>query len=478
LRERAVRCLAVSNSLPAEPNPSLPSDFVWGAATAAYQIEGAVNEDGRGPSIWDTFSHAPGRVVNGETGDVACDHYHRWPADLDLLTGAGLTGYRFSVAWPRIQPTGAGRVESRGLEFYRRLAGGLRERGIAPFVTLYHWDLPQALEDRGGWRSRDTALRFADYAEIVAGALSEFGPTWITLNEPYCSAITGYAEGRHAPGLREGHGALAAAHHLLLAHGLAVARLRHARTCDGGAGVGITLNLSPAVAASDAVEDLAAADRQDLLMNRLFTDPVLGGRYPVGAEALWGADTDFSFRRDGDLATIGEPLDFLGVNYYYRSHVRAAARPEPPRSAFDIGVSPVALSDVDMTGMGWPVEPAGLYATLTGLRERFPSLPPVYVTENGVAYPDEVGVPDDRRIAFVGSHLDALAQARADGVDVRGYFYWSLLDNFEWARGYAPRFGLVHVDYPTQTRTPKASYHWLRDLIAENRPDLGLGGGS
>jgi beta-glucosidase len=459
-----------------------PPDFCWGVATAAYQIEGAVGEDGRGPSIWDTFSHAPGRVIAGETGDVACDHYHRWPEDLDLIAGLGVSAYRFSIAWPRIQPAGSGPVETRGLAFYRRLMDGLRQRGITPFATLYHWDLPQALEDRGGWRSRDTANRFADYAGIVAGALAEFEPYWITLNEPYCSAIVGYAEGRHAPGAREGHGALAAAHHLLLGHGLAVEQLR-AR--GGGAGIGITLNLSPAVSASPSPEDVAAAQRQDLLTNRLFTDPVLGRGYPAEAASIWGDLTDFSFRNDGDLEAISTPLDFLGVNYYFRLHVRdappaaertsSAARDATARTAFDIGVASATPSSVERTGLRWPIEPEGLYATLTGLRQRYATLPPIYITENGCAYPDEVDgdgkVDDQPRIAFIGGHLDALARAMADGVDVRGYFHWSLLDNFEWARGYAPRFGLVHVDYTTQVRTPKASYNWLRAALATD--DLG-----
>jgi beta-glucosidase len=390
---------------------------------------------------------------------VACDHYHRWPEDLDLMVDLGVDAYRFSIAWPRIQPAGSGAVQPRGLDFYRRLMGGLRERGIAPFVTLYHWDLPQALEDMGGWRSRDTALRFAEYAGIVADALAEFAPHWITLNEPYCSSITGYAEGRHAPGAREGHGALAAAHHLLLGHGLAVRELR----ARGDAPVGITLNMSPAVPASQSTEDIAAARRQDLLVNRLFTEPVLAGVYPPDAADVWGGITDFSFVHDGDLAMVSAPLDFLGVNYYYRAHVRAAAvlSGAADRTAHDIGVSAVPPDGVATTGVGWPIEPDGLYATLTGLKSRFDALPPIYVTENGCAYPDEVGVPDDARIAFISSHVDAMGRAADDGVDVRGYFYWSLIDNFEWARGYGPRFGLVHVDYDTQARTPKASYHWL-----------------
>jgi beta-glucosidase len=439
-----------------------PEGFVWGTATASYQIEGAVDEDGRGPSIWDTFSHTPGRVARGETGDVACDHYHRWREDLDLVAGGGFGAYRFSVAWPRIQPTGTGAPNQRGLDFYRRLCDGLRERRIVPFITLYHWDLPQALEDAGGWRSRETASRFADYAAIVARALAGFDPYWITLNEPFCSAIIGYAEGRHAPGAREGQGALAAAHHLLVGHGLAVPALR----AEGGAGVGVTLNLSPAVPATDSEADRLAADRQDLMVNRQFLDPLLAGHYPDAAERLWGADCDFSFRGDGDLAMIGAPLDFLGVNYYYRAHVRDAPRPEPgARSANQIGVARVQVSDVDTTQLGWPVEPVGLYETLTGLRDRYPGLPPVHVTENGCAWPDVAGGPDGRRISFVEGHLAALARAVADGVDVRGYFYWSLLDNFEWALGYEPRFGLVHVDYHTQIRTPKSSYEWLRDAL-------------
>jgi beta-glucosidase len=439
-----------------------PERFVWGTATASYQIEGAVHADGRGPSIWDTFSHTPGKVARGENGDEACDHYHRWPEDLDLIAEAGFGGYRFSVAWPRVQPTGTGPANQPGVDFYRRLVDGLRDRGITPFITLYHWDLPQALEDAGGWRSRETAARFADYAAIVAGALADADPYWITLNEPFCSAINGYAEGRHAPGAREGHGALAAAHHLLLGHGLAVPALRAA----GGEGVGITLNLSPAVAATDSEADLAAAQRQDLMVNRLFTDPVLAGRYPDGAEQLWAADSDFSFRHDDDLAVIAAPLDFLGVNYYFRAHVRDAPRPEPgARSAYEIGVARANPSDVDRTQLGWPIEPDGLYETLATLRQRYPDVPPVYITENGCAWPDEAGVADPQRIDFIEKHLAALRSAMADGTDVRGYFYWSLLDNFEWALGYEPRFGLVHVDYATQVRTPKASYDWVRDAL-------------
>jgi beta-glucosidase len=429
-----------------------PPQFVWGTATAAYQIEGAVSEDGRAPSIWDTFSHTPGKVVNGETGDVACDHYHRLTEDLDLLGGLGVDAYRFSVAWPRIVPA-LGVVEQRGIDFYRRLCEGLRERGIAPYVTLYHWDLPQWLEDRGGWRVRATAEAFADYAGIMADALADFAPTWITLNEPYCSAIVGYAQGRHAPGAQEGEGALAAAHHLLLGHGLARPLLDP---------VGVTLNLSPAVPLTPSQVDAEAARRQDLIVNRLFLDPLLTGAYPADYFDVWGHLTDGSFIRDGDLALISSPVDFLGVNYYFRIHVGAWG--DLGDTAFDIGVRTENPVGPPRTGLDWPIEPEGLTQTLLDLR-RYERLPPIHITENGCAYPDTVDGPDDARIAFIESHLRALSEAMGAGVDVRGYFYWSLLDNFEWARGYGPRFGLVHVDYATQVRTPKASYHWLRESL-------------
>ncbi|GLV53117.1 beta-glucosidase [Thermobispora bispora] len=446
---------------------AFPEGFVWGTATSAYQIEGAVDADGRGPSIWDAFCRVPGAIARGESGDHACDHYHRWREDVALMSELGVGAYRFSVAWPRVLPEGAGRVEQRGLDFYRRLVDELRARDIEPFVTLYHWDLPQALEDRGGWRVRDTAERFADYAEVVAGALGDRVRYWITLNEPYCSAIAGYAEGRHAPGAREGHGALAAAHHLLLGHGLATERLRG----RPGLRVGITLNMSPAVPAGPAPEDAAAARRMDLLVNRQFTDPLLGRRYPEDMAETFGAITDFSFRREGDLEIIGAPLDFLGVNYYYRIHAAAAPyeQPDPARrTAADIGARTVVPEGVRTSGLGWPVEPEGLHQTLTWLARRYPGLPPIYITENG--YGDDGTLQDDGRIAYLRDHLAALADAIADGVDVRGWFCWSLLDNFEWARGYAARFGLVHVDYATQARTPKASFHWLRAFLREHAP--------
>ncbi|WP_306208203.1 GH1 family beta-glucosidase [Actinoplanes sp. RD1] len=441
----------------------MPDGFVWGAATAAYQIEGGAAEDGRGESIWDVFCRTPGAVAGGASGAVACDSYHRWRDDVALLAELGVDAYRFSVSWPRVLPAGAGAVNKAGLDYYDRLVDALCERGVRPFVTLYHWDLPQALEDAGGgWRVRDTAQHFVEYAAVVAARLGDRVRDWITLNEPYCSSIVGYAEGRHAPGARDGHGALAAAHHLLVGHGLAVPAIRAA---SPGARVGITLNLSPAVPATGSEADRAAAARMDLMLNRQFTDPVLGGAYPEGFEELYAGVSDLSFRHDGDLALIGAPLDFLGVNYYYRIHAADVPHDQPDpalRSACDIGVRSVPREGVPVTDLGWPIEPQGLHDTLRGLAGRFPQLPPVYVTENGVAELREDTGPDPRRIQFVAEHVAAAAAA---GIDLRGYFYWSLLDNFEWARGYGPRFGLVHVDYPTGTRTPRASYHWLRENL-------------
>ncbi|MFI7453506.1 GH1 family beta-glucosidase [Nonomuraea sp. NPDC049714] len=447
---------------------AFPAGFVWGTATAAYQIEGAVNTDGRGPSIWDTFCRVPGAVARGDSGEHACDHYHRWQQDVELMDRLGAGAYRFSLAWPRIMPDGDGRVNQRGLDFYRRLADALRERGIEPYVTLYHWDLPQALEDRGGWRDRDTAERFADYAEIAHKALGDTVSQWITLNEPYCSSIVGYAEGRHAPGAREGHGALAAAHHLLLGHGLAAARLR--AQARPGQRVGITLNMSPTVPATGSAADADAARKMDLLVNRQFTDPLLRGAYASDMAETFGAISDFSFRREGDLEIIGTRLDFLGVNYYYRIHAAAAPyeQADPAlRSAFDLGVRSVTPNGAATSGLGWPMEPLGLYQTLLNLARRYPALPPIFITENG--YGDDGTLDDTGRVDFLRDHLAAIRAAMTDGVDVRGYFCWSLLDNFEWARGYAARFGLVHVDYETQARTEKTSFHWLREFIGKQR---------
>ena len=449
----------------------LPAGFEFGVATASYQIEGAVSEDGRGASIWDTFSHTPGRTHEGDTGDIACDHYHRYPEDVALMRDLGVDSYRFSIAWPRIQPDGAGAINEAGLAFYDRLVDALLAEGIAPAITLYHWDLPQALEDRGGWRERDTAFRFAEYAKVVHDRLADRVHRWITLNEPYCSAIIGYSVGRHAPGAREGHGALAAAHHLLLGHGLAAAALRESSRARDE--IGITLNLQPVNPVSDSDADVAAAKRSLLLSDLLFTDPVLAGRYPEFARSTYGALTDFSYLHDGDLEKIAVPLDFLGVNYYYPSRIVAAdyAEPDPAkRTADDLGLKELLYEGEELTEMGWPVDPDGLTRVLTWLHETYPNLPPVYITENGRACPDtldEHGVIDDPdRVRYLDAHLRAVKPAIDVGVDVRGYYCWSLLDNFEWARGYAMRFGLVYTDYRTQRRIPKASYHWLRGVIA------------
>jgi beta-glucosidase len=450
--------------------PGFPPDFVWGVATAAYQIEGAVTEDGRGPSVWDTFCRRPGAIANGHTGDVACDHYHRWPEDLELIRDLGVGAYRFSVAWPRVQPDGTGPVNPRGMDFYSRLVDALLDAGITPFLTLYHWDLPQALEDRGGWRVRDTAERFAEYAALVHAALGDRVQQWTTLNEPFCPAFVGYAEGRHAPGVTEGQGALAAAHHLLVGHGLAVSAMRAQR--HGDQRFGITLNLNDMNPASQRPEDLAAMRRIDCYINRTFLDPLLAHRYPLAEAETWPGFTERSHRLDGDLDVIGVPLDFLGVNTYFPTYAAAAPyRVEDPRArtAGDIGVTEAPPAHLPRTSMGWPVDPQIMERLVAGLRADYPSLPPVYVTENGAAFPDVVA-PDGRvhdadRIAYLDGHLRSLHRAVQDGADVRGYFCWTLMDNFEWAKGYDMRFGLVRVDEATQDRTPKDSFAWYRDVV-------------
>ncbi|WP_407992028.1 GH1 family beta-glucosidase [Kitasatospora sp. CMC57] len=450
----------------------LPAGFRFGAATAAYQIEGAHDQDGRGPSIWDTFSHTPGRTLGGATGDTACDHYHRYREDVELLRQLGVDSYRFSFSWSRLLPEGTGPVNAKGVDFYDRLLDELLAAGIRPAVTLYHWDLPQALEDRGGWRVRETAEAFAGYTALAAERFGDRVERWITLNEPHCSAFVGYAEGRHAPGAQEGRGALAAAHHLLVGHGLAVRELRAA----GAQEVGITLNLDRIHTASDRPEDLAALRRAEVLHNEVWTQPLFSGRYPADEAETWAGQADGPWRRPGDLELIGAPLDFLGINFYRPITVAAAPhRAEDPeqRSAVDIGVTELDPYGTRHTTMGWPVVPAAFTELLTGLHGRYPELPPIWITENGCADPDTVGpdgqVHDTGRIDYLADHLAAVADAIAAGVDVRGYFLWSLLDNFEWARGYDQRFGLVRVDYDTKTRTPKDSYHWYRGLITAQR---------
>ncbi len=436
---------------------AFPDGFQWGAATAAYQIEGAAAEAGRGPSIWDTFSHEPGRVLLSDNGDIACDHYHRWREDLDLLAQLGVDSYRFSVSWSRIQPTGKGPVNQAGLDFYDRLVDGLLERGIAPMVTLYHWDLPQALQDGGGWASRDTSARFADYAVHVHQVLGERVPQWLTLNEPYCSAFVGHLEGRHAPGIQDEATAVAVVHHLLLAHGLGVQALR----ADGVTGdVGITCNLTSPHPASESEADTDACRRLDLYENRLFLDPLFRGAYPDDAVAYFDGVSDFGFVQAGDLATISAPIDYFGINYYER-HLVEADPVDPVRGWRRV-------PDPHPTVVGIGVHPEGLREILNRVHDEYTELP-LYVTETGLALHDHVDpngeIRDEERIDFFAGHLGAVLDAIDDGVDVRGIAPWSLMDNFEWAWGYAYRFGMTYVDYRTQVRTPKTSFFWYQDVI-------------
>ncbi|WP_327350882.1 GH1 family beta-glucosidase [Streptomyces sp. NBC_01304] len=443
--------------------PRLPADFAWGASTAAYQIEGAADEDGKGASIWDTFVRRPAAVRDGHTGDVACDHYHRFDEDVALMRRLGLDAYRFSVSWPRVLPTGADKVESRGLDFYDRLVDALLDAGIEPTPTLFHWDLPQALEDEGGWLNRDTAERFAEYADVVAERLGDRVRRWITLNEPFVHMSFGYGFGVHAPGRALLLDALPVAHHQLLAHGLATAALRAA--VPGGQ-ILIANNCTPVRLRSDAQEgrDAAAASAYEALHNRLFNDPLLLGSYP-DLSAYGMTDPSWSgVVRDGDLATIAAPLDGLGINYYNPTWVTAPADPDGGLP-FDLA-EPEEL--YERTAFNWPVVPDGLTQLLVDLKARYgDALPPVWITENGCSQP--AGPHDQARIDYLAGHIAAVERALARGVDVRGYFTWSLLDNFEWAEGYHQRFGLVEVDFATGRRTPRASFAWYRDLIASQR---------
>jgi beta-glucosidase len=437
-----------------DDRPRLPQDFRFGTSTAAYQIEGAVEEDGRGRSVWDTFCDEPGRIVDGSSGAVACDHYHRHAEDVALLRQLGVDGYRFSIAWPRIQPTGSGPANENGLGFYDRLVDELVEAGVAPMATVFHWDLPQSLEDDGGWLNRDTAQRFAEYAAIVGERLGDRVEHWCPVNEPNVVTMLGYATGQHAPGRRLLLDALPVAHHLLLGHGLAVQALRAA----GVRQVGTATNHAPVWPESDSEEDCAAADLFDGLWNRLFADPVLLGRYPEGFEATMPAPAGATL--DDDLAIIGQPLDFYGLNYYNPHHVAGAAE------GAEIPFEQRPLPGYPTTDFGWPVVPDGLREVLVQLVERYPGIPPILITENGCSY----GVLDDQaRIDYLDSHLRAVAQAIEQGVDVRGYYCWSLVDNFEWAEGYTQRFGLVHVDFETQVRTPRRSFGWYADTVRAHR---------
>jgi beta-glucosidase len=434
-----------------------PSDFVWGAATAAYQVEGAAAEDGRTPSVWDTFSHTAGTIADGSTGDVACDHYHRYGEDVALLASLGVGAYRLSVSWSRVLPDASGTVNPAGLDFYDRLLDTLRDNGITPVVNLFHWDLPQWVQDAGGWRERDTVARFAEYAGVVAERLGDRVGTWCTINEMFEHFVLGHVLGDHAPGLRlplDEAGAVA--HHLLLASGGAVRVLR----AHGAESImGIT-SYAPARPASDSPADQAASAFYDVLQNRMFTEPVLLGAYPEEVAPLVEA-----FVADGDLEVIATPVDLWGVNYYTINAVRALDG--------DVPLEVVPPQGFPLTAFDWAVAPEGLTETLVRLRDRYGDrLPPLVITENGCAYDDEVvdGRCDDPdRVSYLAAHVDAVRAALTVGVDVRGYFVWSIMDNFEWAEGYTKRFGLVHVDYGTQQRTPKTSFEWYRDLIASSR---------
>ncbi|MBE3014736.1 beta-glucosidase [Microbispora sp. NEAU-D428] len=443
------------------PDVTAFDDFVWGVATSAYQIEGAALEDGRLPSIWDTFCEVPGAIDGGDTGEVACDHYHRWREDVGLLERLGVDAYRFSVAWPRVVPDGTGPVNPRGLAFYDRLVDALLDAGIRPFATLYHWDLPQALQDRGGWPARDTAQRFADYAAVVAERLGDRVADWTTLNEPLCCSWHGHLEGSMAPGVKDLEAAVRTSYHLHLAHGLATQAVRAAARLTPS--IGIVNNLSPCDPATDSEEDHAAARRLDGHVNRWWLDPVTGRGYPEDMIAVYGVDLPI---RPGDLETIAAPLDYLGVNYYFRQVV--AADPDGPVPY----ARQVEVPGATTTAMGWEVDAGGLERLLVRLAREY-AAPRLYVTESGSAWPDTVGadgtVDDPERLAYLEDHIAACGRAIEQGAPVAGYFAWSLLDNFEWAYGYDKRFGLVHVDYETQARTVKSSGHRYAEIIKASK---------
>jgi beta-glucosidase len=438
---------------------AFPTDFLWGAATAAYQIEGAAHEDGRGESIWDRFCATPGKVRNGDTGTVACDFYHRYSEDVALMRGLGLDAFRFSIAWPRILPDGRGRVNQAGLDFYDRLVDELLANGIQPFPTLYHWDLPQALEDQGGWPERATAEAFVEYAETVAARLGDRVSRWITHNEPWVVAWLGHGLGLHAPGRTSSQDALSAAHHVLLSHGWATEVLRRE---SPGSEVGIALALTHTYPATESEGDRQAAWWADGSFNRWYLDPLFGSGYPEDMVEHFAPEGPAV--QDGDLEAIAAPLDFLGVNYYFRQLVS-----EDPD-----GGRPILVRDPDwsFTAMGWEVYPDGLHDLLSRLRDDY-APPAIYIFENGAAYDDlrghEGDVVDPERQSYLEVHLAAVERAIEEGVPVRGYFVWSLLDNFEWAEGYWKRFGIVYVDYPTLERVPKGSYYWYRDFITTQR---------
>jgi beta-glucosidase len=433
---------------------SFPDGFLWGASTAAYQIEGAVREDGRGPSIWDTFTRLPGRILGDDTGDVACDHYHRWPEDVALMRELGIRAYRLSTAWPRILPEGRGQANGKGLEFYDRLIDAVMEADIEPWICLYHWDLPQALEYHGGWQNRDVASWFADYAHLTVRRLGDRVKHWATFNEPNAACVKGYGEGEHAPGIRGRISALRAIHVMNLAHGLGVDAMRSERP---DLLIGSIYNFHPREPASDREEDEIAANMLDALWNRSFPEPQILGHYPEPLAAEMEP-----LVQPGDLDIIKRKPDYFAINHYTRTRVR-----RDPNHPFEVGVLPPSPG-TPVTEMGWEIAPDAFRSVLIEAKERYATDLPIYILENGAAFPDRVEaderIRDERRIAYLRDYLGAVLDAIAAGVPVRGYFVWSLLDNFEWTLGYSRRFGLVHVDYETLTRRPKDSFHFYRDL--------------
>jgi beta-glucosidase len=443
-----------------------PPGFVWGAITSAYQIEGAWNEDGKGPSIWDTFAHTPGRIERGETADLAVDHYHRWPEDIALMEELGLQAYCFSIAWPRVLPDGAGQPNQAGLDFYDRLVDGLVAKQITPYAMLYHWDLPQALQDRGGWGVRSTAQAFSDYAHLAARRLGDRVPFWITHNEPMVAALAGHFTGELAPGIQDPSIAALAAHHLLLSHGLATQALR--AELPGSARLGLILNITPTYPATDTEEDRQAAWRYDGIANRLFLDPVFKGAYPADMVDMLGPF--FPEIQPGDLETIAAPLDFIGLNYYMRAVMRHDPQ-VPILQAAEVYRPPSGSEYSQM----WEIYPPGMYDMLTRIQADYHPAA-VYITENGVCVPDGVDfdgrVRDERRIRYLRSHLAQVQKAIAAGVPLKGYFHWTLMDNFDWAFGYRMRFGLVYVDFENQKRIIKDSGRWYARVIRQNGLDL------
>ena len=431
------------------------SDFIWGVATSSYQIEGAANEDGRGKSIWDTFCKVPGKVANFDNGDIACDHYHRFKEDLDLMKWMGVKAYRFSVAWPRVIPDGVGRVNEMGLDFYDRLIDSSLEREIAPWLTMYHWDLPEALQLRGGWNNREVVEWFGEYGEVLTSRFGDRVKNWMTLNEPFCSAWLGHLYGDMAPGIKDLQTALNVSHNLLMSHGLACQVIR---SNVSEANVGIVINVTPAVPATDSQVDSNAAQLADGFDNRWFLDPVFGRTYPADVIDALGASPEI---HSGDMELIAQDLDFLGVNFYFRQTVAADQNSKP------LPIRSVNRENVKKTAMNWEVHPQAFEEILLRISKEY-SPKAIYITENGSAWNDEVingEIIDDERIDYLVRHLDAMRSARSQGAPILGYFAWSFLDNFEWAYGYEKRFGLIYVDYKTQTRTPKKSALFYRQLL-------------